>query len=207
MAFGCPVDLTTIRDLDYTLCSDSDLVKACRKQTRPAQHELFRRFSYMMKGICLRYAQDESEAEDVLQEAFIRIFRNLELYSEKGPLGAWIRKITVNSALEHYRKNKTIRHHLAQVFEISDFNPLTQDNAIEQLNLEALLQKIQQLPPGFRTVFNLYAIEGYTHQEIGELLGISDGTSKSQYSRARLLLREMIDKESASDQKLWSYAK
>jgi RNA polymerase sigma factor (sigma-70 family) len=163
----------------------------------------------MMKGICLRYCQDEAEAEDVLQESFIRVFRNLEQYTEKGPLGAWIRKITVNTALEHYRKNKSVKHHLSQVFEMTDFNPLAGDNAIEQLNLEALLGKIQRLPAGFRTVFNLYAVEGYTHQEIGELLGISDGTSKSQYSRARLLLREMIDKESAEDEsnKIWSYAK
>jgi RNA polymerase sigma factor (sigma-70 family) len=195
--------------LDYKHCSDSDLVKACGKQVRQAQHELFMRFSYMMKGICLRYCQDEAEAEDVLQESFIRVFRNLEQYTEKGPLGAWIRKITVNTALEHYRKNKSVKHHLSQVFEMTDFNPLAGDNAIEQLNLEALLGKIQRLPAGFRTVFNLYAVEGYTHQEIGELLGISDGTSKSQYSRARLLLREMIDKESAEDEsnKIWSYAK
>jgi RNA polymerase sigma factor (sigma-70 family) len=195
--------------LDYKKCSDNELVSACKKQIRQAQQELFMRFSYMMKGVCLRYAQDEAEAEDVLQESFIRIFKNLDQYTEKGALGAWARKITVNTALEHYRKNKSIRHHLSQVFEMTDFNPTANDNAIEQLNLEALLGKIQRLPAGFRTVFNLYAIEGYTHQEIGDLLGISDGTSKSQYSRARLLLREMIDKESAEDgtYNAWSYAK
>lgn len=193
--------------MDYKHCSDNDLVAACRKETRQAQHELFMRFSYMMKGICLRYSGNDAEAEDILQDAFIRVFRNLDRYTEKGPLGAWIRKITVNTALESYRKNKSIQQHLVQAFETNAFTPATQDTAIEQLNLEELLGKIQRLPAGFRTVFNLYAIEGYTHREIGDLLGISDGTSKSQYSRARLMLREMIDKESASDHKLWSYAK
>lgn len=167
------------------------------------------RYSYMMKGICLRYAPNDAEAEDILQEAFIRIFRSLDLYAGTGPLGAWIRRITVNTALENYRKNKSLQHHLSQAFELNALHPATHDDAIERLNLEELLNKIQQLPAGFRTVFNLYAIEGYTHQEIGELLGISDSTSKSQYSRARLMLRTMIDKESAQDgsQHIWSYAK
>jgi len=165
------------------------------------------RFSYMMKGICLRYSQDETESEDILQEAFIRVFKNLDKYSEKGPLGAWIRKITVNTALENYRKNKSIKQQLSNVLELTDLNPIAPDNAIEQLNLEELLRKIQALPTGFRTVFNLYAVEGFNHQEIGELLGISEGTSKSQYSRARLLLRKMIEEEVIQDQKIWSYAK
>jgi RNA polymerase sigma factor (sigma-70 family) len=194
--------------LDYKKCSDSELLKACQKQIRQAQHELFMRFSYMMKGVCLRYSQNETEAEDILQEAFIRVFKNLDMYTEKGPLGAWIRKITVNTALENYRKNKSIRQ-LTEAFEATLTSTSVQDNAIEQLSLEELMNKIQRLPAGFRTVFNLYAIEGYTHQEIGELLGISDGTSKSQYSRARVILRGMIEKESEQDgsHKIWSYAK
>ncbi len=203
-----PLRWKLFRSMNYKNCTDNDLIKACRKQIRPAQHELFMRFSYMMKGVCLRYCQDEVEAEDVLQESFIRIFNKLDQYTEKGPLGAWARKITVNTALEHYRSNKSVKHHLTQVFEMTDFNPIASDDAIEQLNLEALLEKIQRLPNGFRTVFNLYAVEGYTHQEIGGLLGISEGTSKSQYSRARLLLREMIDREATEDEsKTWSYAK
>lgn len=193
--------------MGYKNCSDSELLKACKEQNRQAQQELFVRFSYMMKGICLRYAPNETEAEDILQESFIRVFKNLDHYSEKGPFGAWIRKITVNTALENYRKNKSIKQQLSNVLELTDLNPIAPDNAIEQLNLEELLRKIQQLPTGFRTVFNLYAVEGYNHQEVGELLGISEGTSKSQYSRARLLLRKMIEEEVIQDQKIWSYAK
>lgn len=160
----------------------------------------------MMKGVCLRYAANEVEAEDVLQEAFMRIFRNLDSYNGKGALGAWVRKITVNMALEQYRKNKAQKN-LTLVYDIKESNPSTDDGAIEQMGLEDLLKKIQKLPVGFRTVFNLYAVEGYNHNEIGELLGISDGTSKSQYSRARVLLRQMIDEEAETEIKKMNYAK
>lgn len=192
--------------MDYRLCTDEELLLYCRKHIRQAQQELFTRFSYLMKGICLRYSSHEAEAEDMLQEAFIHVFKHLEDYSGKGPLGAWIRKITVNKALEHYRKNKTLQQHQAFLLSSTELHPHAGDGAIEQLNLESLLAKIQQLPVGFRTVFNLYAIEGYTHAEIGKLLGISSGTSKSQYSRARLLLREIIDRETALEQNIWMYA-
>lgn len=160
----------------------------------------------MMKGICLRYAKDEDEAEDILQEAFIQSFRMLDQYSATGALGAWLRKLTVNKALEHYRRNKR-KAELQGMFEFGDVSSSISDNAIEALELEDLLQKIQQLPAGFRTVFNLYAVEGYTHKEIGDELGISAGTSKSQYSRARILLRKMIEAEQLGEQKNLGYAK
>lgn len=159
-----------------------------------------------MKGVCLRYASCDTEADDMLQEAFIRIFQHLDDYTERGPLGAWIRRITVNTALEFCRKNQSIRLQLTKLAEMQS-SPFTQDNAIEQLQAKELLFKIQQLPPGFRTVFNLYAVEGYTHREIGELLGISEGTSKSQYSRARVMLRAMIDQETIQEQQYGNYAR
>lgn len=160
----------------------------------------------MVKGICLRYSRDADEAEDLLQESFIRIFTKLDTFTDKGPLGAWIRKITVNTALEIYRKHSTMQRHLTIVKAESDPNPKTSDSAIEQLQLEDLLLKIQQLPNGYRTIFNLYAIEGYNHPEIAQMLDISEGTSKSQYSRARTLLREMIDRESHVERIIWSHA-
>ncbi len=196
--------------MEYEKSSDSELVKACIQHTRAAQHALFKRFSYMMKGVCLRYATSDAEAEDILQEAFIKVFKSLELYSETGPLGAWIRKITLNTALEFCRKNKSIQQHIKNLWESQlgnseVFSPI-EDGAIEQLQLTDLLLKIQTLPVGFRTVFNLYAVDGFTHQEIGKLLKISEGTSKSQYSRARLMLRQMIEKESLEELKKWNYA-
>jgi RNA polymerase sigma factor (sigma-70 family) len=180
-------------------------VKACQKNIRQAQKELYDRFVYMMKGICLRYAANEMEAEDVLQESFIKIFKSLDSWSGQGPLGAWVRRITVNMALEQYRKNKTQKS-MAIVYDMKEANPLTEDGAIENLNMEDLLKKIQKLAPGFRTVFNLYAVEGYNHTEIGEMMATSEGTSKSQYSRARVLLRQMIDEDVLNENKNLNYA-
>lgn len=151
----------------------------------------------MMKGVCLRYSNNEQEAEDLLQDSFIKAFNKIESYQNKGALGGWLRKLTLNTALEQYRKNKNIN----QTIELKEINNYVNDDAIENLELEDLLKKIQQLPSGFRTVFNLYAVEGFNHREIAEMLEISDGTSKSQYSRARLLLRQMIEKEEASEHK------
>ncbi|MBK9590402.1 MAG: RNA polymerase sigma factor [Crocinitomicaceae bacterium] len=166
---------------------------------------MYDRFVYMMKGICLRYAANEMEAEDVLQESFIKIFKSLDSWSGQGPLGAWVRRITVNMALEQYRKNKTQKS-MAIVYDMKEANPLTEDGAIENLNMEDLLKKIQKLAPGFRTVFNLYAVEGYNHTEIGEMMATSEGTSKSQYSRARVLLRQMIDEDVLNENKNLNYA-
>ena len=151
----------------------------------------------MMKGVCLRYAYNEHEAEDLLQDSFIKAFNKIESYQNKGALGGWLRKLTLNTALEQYRKNKNIN----QTIELNEVNNSIEDEAIENLELEDLVKKIQQLPIGFRTVFNLYAVEGFNHREIGEMLNISDGTSKSQYSRARQLLRKMIEKEEKSEAK------
>lgn len=184
-----------------------ELVSACRKHVRQAQQELFVRFGYMVKGICLRYTRDQDDADDMLQETFIRVFTKLDQYDDRGMLGAWIRKITVNTALEYYRKSQSQKQQLVKSMELSSLQPAVPDEIIEQLNAEELINKIQQLPNGFRTVFNLYAIEGYNHAKIGELLGISEGTSKSQYSRARLILRNLIEKEYETEQKLAHHAK
>ncbi len=155
---------------------------------------MYERFSPMMKGVCLRYATNEAEAEDLLQESFIRAFKNIEQFENTGPIGAWLRKLAINVALENYRKNKVVQLHLkAFCWSQQEENQL--DNALQNLHLEDLLKRIQNLPSGFRTIFNLYAIEGYNHQEIGKLLCISEGTSKSQYSRARAILRRGIEQE------------
>jgi len=151
----------------------------------------------------LRYAQNEQEAEDLMQDSFVKAFEKLKSYNGNGALGGWIRKLTVNTALELYRKNK--RNIVA--IEIDNSTQLANDNNIEQLELNDLLLKIQSLPTGFRTIFNLYAVEGYNHREIGELLNISKGTSKSQYSRARLLLRKMIAQDDKQEKKILKYAK
>ncbi len=146
----------------------------------------------MLKGVCVRYSANEHEAEDILQETFIKAFNKLDTFSGKGALGGWLRRIAVNTALEHYRRKKT---DVYREIELKEDVSLVDDKAIENLELEDLVKKIQSLPPGYRNIFNLYAIEGYTHREIGELLKISPGTSKSQFSRARHMLQKMINDE------------
>lgn len=148
----------------------------------------------MLKGVCFRYASNNDEAEDLLQDTFIKAFNKLNSFSGKGALGGWLRKIAVNTALESLRKNKikTVNSEFAE----HELNQISEDDhALENLELEDLVKKIQNLSIGYRSVFNLYAIEGYTHKEIAELLNISAGTSKSQFSRARLLLQKMINEE------------
>ncbi len=158
----------------------------------------------MMKGVCLRYSGNEEQAEDLLQDSFLKAFEKIKTFKNDGSLGGWLRKLTLNTALEFYRKNKRTN----QTFELTDYSlDLIDDTIIEQLELEDLLLKIQKLPTGFRTIFNLYAIEGYNHREIAELLDISDGTSKSQYSRARKLLKNMITKEEEMEHKNFKHAK
>lgn len=148
----------------------------------------------MMKGVCLRYSSNEVDAEDLLQESFMRAFKGLSTFQETASLGAWLRKITVNCALEKYRNEKKKKETVLYV-ETYFENDFAFENDLAQFDLNDLLQKIQLLPLGYRTVFNLYAIEGYQHDEIADLLKIAVGTSKSQYSRARLMLKEMIEKE------------
>ncbi len=184
---------------------DRKLVEACLKKNREAQRELYDRFAPLMKGICMRYAPSVDEAEDILQESFIKIFRALERYQDSGPLGGWIRVITVNTAIEYYRKDRRRDAHYSsyelQLGEEHDNDILT------TINLDYLLSKIQELSDGYRMVFNLYAIEGYNHREIGEMLDISEGTSKSQFSRARRILQEMIEADAIIEQKRMQHAR
>ena len=167
------------------------------------QRELYHRFAPKMMGVCMRYAGSEEEAEDMLQEGFLTVFRKIETYKGTGELGAWIRRVMVNTALMYLRKHKKFQLQV-ELGEVEFFLE-TNESLFSQLSAKELMQMIQQLPAGYRTVFNLYAVEGFNHREIGEKLGISAGTSKSQYSRARELLRRMIEKESeiTQDNAIW----
>jgi len=181
------------------------LIEACRQKKRPAQKELYQRFAYTMKGICLRYAHSEEEAEDLLQEGFIRVFKHLDNYTDTGSLGGWIRTIMVNTAIENYRKQKTKEKHYA-AFELLNKDESTNE-ILASIDLDYLMEKVQQLSSGYRMVFNLYAIEGFNHREIAEQLSISVGTSKSQYARAKKMLREMIEKDNQLEQKMMKNAR
>ena len=185
---ACQVDVTVM--MDYTV-----LQKDCLKQKPVAQQQLYNHFAPSMLGVCYRYTKSLSDAEDVLQEGFIKVFVHLHNYKFTGELGAWIRRIMVTTALNYLKKNKRYRQEM--VFVETPLHPVSDQNPLVQLDARQLSDLIRQLPAGFQTIFNLYAIEGYSHMEIGQLLGISDGTSKSQYARARYLLIEWIEKYSS----------
>ena len=173
--------------------NEQQLIEGCRKGNRLAQKELYDKYSRKMMGVCLRYVSDRETAQDVLQEGFVKVFTNIGSFMSEGPFEAWVRKVFVNSALEHLRRMDILKEAVAldNVAELS--SPL--HSALVELNAQELLAMVQELPPGFRSVFNLFAIEGYSHKEIGEMLGITESTSRSQYTRARQLLQRKIGKE------------
>jgi RNA polymerase sigma factor (sigma-70 family) len=169
-----------------------ELIKRCKAGERKAQELLYKQFASKMLGVCFRYATDKMEAEDMLQNGFIKVFQKLADYRGEGSFEGWIRRIMVHSSIEYYRKH----HKMMQVVDIEEAGSETSSNplATAKLAAEDLLMLIRQLSPGYRIVFNLYAIEGYSHKEIAAIAGITEGASKSQLSRARSILREQVIK-------------
>ena len=155
------------------------------------QEELYRRFSPRMFAVCLRYAGNTEEAEDILQEGFIKIFKKLDSFRSEGSFEGWIRRIFVNTAIEHFRRKRYLQPVTEKEENTLEGNYLS---VLDNLAERDILELVQQLSPGYRTVFNMYVVEGYTHKEIGDMLGISEGTSKSQLSRAKVILQEMVRK-------------
>ena len=166
------------------------LIRGCLNGSRNAQKQFYEYFAPKMMGVCLRYANDIEMAEDFLQEGFIKVFINLKSYRHEGSIEGWVRRIMVNTALETLRKSDVLKHSvdIETAYSVNDDFP----DAVRQLTTTELLEQIQALPAGFRTVFNLFAIEGYGHKEIAEMLNISEGTSKSQYARAKIWLQKRI---------------
>ena len=171
------------------------LVNECLRNKPDAQKQLYDQYAKTMLGVCYRYTKSLKDAEDVMQDAFVKVYHNLKQYQFDGELGAWIRRIMVTTALNYLKKNKRYREEL--VFAEMPLHPVSDSNPEIKLDAKQLSELIRQLPTGFQTIFNLHAVEGYTHAEIGGMLGISDGTSKSQYARARYLLIEWIEKYSS----------
>jgi RNA polymerase sigma-70 factor (ECF subfamily) len=170
--------------------NDKELIDRCLEGNPKAQESLYRRFSPRMYGVCLRYAHNTLEADDILQEAFIRIFKFLKDYRFNGSLEGWIHRIVINTAINYY-KSKLHEREEINIEKAGNEEDLKSID-IDTMARDELLGVIQQLPEGYRMVFNLYVIEGYNHQEIGKLLNISESTSKSQLSRARAVLQQKI---------------
>src|SRR5215211_5021956 len=155
------------------------------------QRELYERFAPKMYGVCLRYAGSAEEAEDILQEGFIKVFNKIASFRNEGSFEGWIRRIFVNTAIEHYRKKTYLQPITEQEENTMEANYLS---VLDSLAEKDIVQLVQQLSPGYRTVFNMYVIEGYTHKQIADELGINEGTSKSQLSRAKLILQDLVRK-------------
>ena len=175
------------------------IIHKCREGNSKAQTELYRLFSHRMYGVCLRYARDNADAEDILQEAFVRVFTKIGQFEFKGSFEGWMRRIMVNTALEKFRKSD--RLYPVEEMKIYESTEWVEET-ISSITAGELMKMIQELPPRYRMVFNLYAIEGYSHLEIGEMMSISEGTSKSNLSRARLILQKRVLENFGTDKKI-----
>lgn len=168
-----------------------ELIAGCSKGSRKAQELLYKQFAAQMLAVCMRYAVDRPEAEDMLQIGFVKVFDKIADFRNEGSFEGWVRRIMVHSSIGYYRK-----HHKMMVVDMGDV--VTQQSvdpsALANLDVKDLMRLIQNLAPGYRMVFNLYAIEGYSHKEIGDIMGITEGASKSQLSRARSILKEQVVK-------------
>ena len=167
-------------------------MQGCLRGEKSFQKQLYTQYSQKMYAVCLRYSQDPDQAKDFLQEGFIRVFQNLTSFKGEGSFEGWVRRIMINGCLEALRKPENkVYHEELEAYE----SELSYQPSLQKLDVKFVLNKIQELAPGYRAVFNLYVIEGYQHQEIADMLGISESTSKSQLSRARKLLQEALSGE------------
>lgn len=169
--------------------TERELVALCLQGDRMSCKELFELYSGRMMALCYRFARDANEAQDILQEGFIRIFNKLDLYSGEGSLEAWMRRVMINTALK-YRQQHIDKHKYSEIDNVPLYAPTP--TIIDELSKEEILKLIQELPDGYRMVFNLYVIEGYSHKEIADQLGIGESTSRSQLVKARLLLKDKL---------------
>ncbi|MBS1563780.1 MAG: sigma-70 family RNA polymerase sigma factor [Bacteroidetes bacterium] len=154
------------------------------------QELLYQRFSPKMYAVCLRYANNTDDAQDLLQEGFIKVFRNLARFRNEGSFEGWMRRVFVNTAIEHYRRKVNLNSIGEREEQTIPDNSL---NILDELGERDIVQLVQELAPGYRSVFNMYVIEGYSHKEIGEMMGISEGTSKSQLARAKAILQKKVE--------------
>ena len=170
--------------------TDKELIERCLENDPRAQELLYKRFSRRMYGVCLRFARNTLEADDILQEGFIKVFTFLKDFRQAGSFEGWVRRTFVNTAINYYHSKEN--EWKETTLDKAEFLQSNSEDVLEKISTEDLLDVIQQLPEGYRMVFNLYVIEGYNHQEIAEMLHISENTSKSQLSRARMALQERL---------------
>lgn len=166
-----------------------ELIDKCKKGDRKAQEQLYRQYSRVLFGICLKYSRNKTEAEDNLHDSFMTIFEKIGQYKSRGSFEGWIKRITVNTVLQKYRKEE----YLKVVSDNIEAAEVKIESKHADIGLQTLLKYIQELPNKYRMTFNLYVLDGYTHKEISAMLGTSPGTSKSNLARARMILKEKIE--------------
>ena len=170
--------------------TEKELIDNCRKNNPIAQRALYDKYARKMMAVCLRYGRDYDTAHDLMQEGFIKVFTAIDSYTGNGSFEGWIRRIFINTALEYLRRNDILR----ETVDIDDSEPMQEIDysTVEQMSADELMELVAELPTGFRTVFNLFVVEGYNHKEIGEMLGITESTSRSQLTRAKKWLQKRI---------------
>jgi len=173
--------------------NEDDIIKGCLSDDKKSQEMLYRKYAATLFGLCLRYCRTRAEAEDVLQEGFVKIFSNLKNYKYQGSFEGWLKRIVINTALNSYRDNlkKGFMQNIDNIYD-SDIHSQANENVFGKYAVDDLMKLIQELPDGYRAVFNLYAIEGFNHKEIADMLDITESTSKSQLSRARKYLQNKL---------------
>ncbi len=172
-----------------------EVIDGCKKNKRKYQDALYKKYAAMLYGICLRYTRNQFDAEDVLQEGFVKIYKNIHTYSQDRSFEGWIRRIMINTAITHYRKNLKHAYH-DDVDEAHDLSGQLGPDQTAEFTQGELMEAISRLPAGYKMVFNMYVVEGYKHKEIAEALDIDINTSKSQLSRAKKYLQRELQEMS-----------
>ncbi len=171
--------------------TDAELIVACKSRQPKAQELLYNRYAGRLMGICMRYGASKDEAQDIFQEAFIKVFEHIHLVQQADTLNAWIKKIVINTAINHYHKHLKRYTALPEAYIETEYDD-SHTKIIDELSHEELLKLVQLLPAGYKFVFNLYAIEGYTHQEIADLMQTTESNSKNQYAKAKKALQKLL---------------
>lgn len=173
--------------------TDEQICEGCIRGEPASQKALYDRFARQMMAVCMRYARNGEQAQDILQDGFVKVFQKISSYRGDGPLGGWIARTMVNTALDHIRREK----HYDRSVDLTEAEYLAQEEstAVSKLSTQELMEIIQALPPGYRSVFNMFAIEGYSHKEIANELGVTENTSKSQFMKAKAYLRKQLPVE------------
>ena len=178
--------------------TEPDLIRECIAGKLSMKKELYKRIAPKMYDVCMRYANNADDAQDLLQEGFIKVYRNLEKFRAEGSFEGWIRRVFVNTSIEHFRRKHTLYSITEKEETVIEDGDIT---ALDNLAEKDIINLIQELSPGYRTVFNMYVIEGYSHKEIGTILGISEGTSKSQLARAKAILQKKVQERLEQNRK------